>query len=197
MDARLHTSILRCKKLPRIALKAWKIFAVFSFLLLASTFELILPSPADASETSPPTFHYWHVWTDTNGVSHQTKCAMGNFVLQSMELPAAPQWQDRLKAEGAEVIVTVQPVGWVGTWHENPKPQWIVPLSGRWFVETMDGMRVEMGPGEISFGEDQNTKPNSKGERGHLSGTVGNEPAVLMIVQLKDAPTVNRQCHFK
>ena len=44
------------------------------------------------------------------------------------------------------VLVTVQPVGWVGTWHENPAPQWIVPLSGRWWVESMDGKRVEMGP---------------------------------------------------
>jgi hypothetical protein len=28
-----------------------------------------------------------------------------------------------------------------------------VPLSGRWFVETMDGTRVQMGPGEASFGK--------------------------------------------
>jgi hypothetical protein len=32
------------------------------------------------------------------------------------------------------------------------------PLSDRWFVESMDGQRVEMGPGEISFGGDQNAK---------------------------------------
>lgn len=55
------------------------------------------------------------------------------------------------------VIFTVLPVNWVGKWHENPQPQWIIPLSGRWFVETTDGMRVEMGTGEISFGGDQNT----------------------------------------
>ena len=60
---------------------------------------------------------------------------------------------------GAEMLVTVLPVGWVGDWHENPRPQWIIPLSGRWFVETMDGARVEMGPGEMSFGEDQGTRP--------------------------------------
>ncbi len=58
-------------------------------------------------------------------------------------------------------------------------------LSGRWFVETMDGMRVEMGVGEISLGADQNTKPNGDNKQGHLSGTVGDEPAMLMIVQLK------------
>ena len=67
---------------------------------------------------------------------------------------------------GATVLVVVQPVGWVGEWHENPKPQWIIPLSGRWFVETMDGKRVEMGPGEVSFGGDQNTKPDAQGARG-------------------------------
>ena len=91
----------------------------------------------------------------------------------------------------------VLPVGWIGEWHENPKPQWIVPLSGRWFVETMDGQRVEMGAGEISFGEDQGTKPDAQGHRGHLSGTVGSEPAVLVTVQLDAAPTVGRACHLQ
>ena len=61
----------------------------------------------------------------------------------------------------------------------------IIPLSGKWFVETMDGMRVEMGVGEVSFGGDQNTKPNAEGHQGHLSGTVGDEPAKLMIIQLE------------
>ena len=43
----------------------------------------------------------------------------------------------------ATVFVTVLPVGWIGDWHENPRPQWIIPLSGRWFVELMDGVRVK------------------------------------------------------
>ena len=91
----------------------------------------------------------------------------------------------------------VLPVGWIGEWHENPKPQWIVPLSGRWFVETMDGQRVEMGAGEISFGEDQGTTADEQGHRGHLSGTVGAEPAVLVTIQLDTAPTVGQACHLR
>ena len=87
-------------------------------------------------------------------------------------------------------------VGWIGIWHENPKPQWIIPISGRWYVETMDGQRVEMGPGDVSFGEDQNTKPDANGHKGHLSATVGNEPCVLMMIQLKNSPTVNQPCRF-
>jgi hypothetical protein len=88
-------------------------------------------------------------------------------------------------------------VGWIGEWHENPKPQWIIPLSGRWFVETMDGQRVEMGPGDISFGEDQGTVTDSDGRKGHRSGTLGSEPAVLMLVQLDENPTVASPCRFK
>jgi hypothetical protein len=59
----------------------------------------------------------------------------------------------------------------------------------------MDGVRVEMGPGEISFGEDQNTR-QVDGKRGHLSGTVGAEPAVLMLVQFEvsRAPTKVFHC---
>jgi putative membrane protein len=87
-------------------------------------------------------------------------------------------------------------VGWVGEWHENPKPQWIVPLSGRWFVETMDGKRVEMGPGEVSFGGDQNTKPDAQGRRGHRSGTVGDQPSINMIVQLEKDPGAGQPCGF-
>jgi hypothetical protein len=105
--------------------------------------------------TERPIVYYWHLCTDANGISRQTRCAMTEFELKSMQPPADPQWQGKSTTGKMTTIVTVQPVGWIGAWHENPKPQWIVPLSGRWFVEAMDGTRVEMGPGEISFGGDR------------------------------------------
>jgi hypothetical protein len=55
---------------------------------------------------------------------------------------------------------------------------------------------VEMGAGEISFGEDQGTKTDAQGHRGHLSGTVGSSPAVLATIQLDTAPTVGQACHL-
>lgn len=131
-----------------------------------------------------PTLTYWHVWTDDDGVSHQTQATISGFEQESMGGEADPQWNDRLMQGDTEVLFTVLPVGWTGDWHENPRPQWIVPLSGTWFVETMDGARVEMGPGEVSFGADQNTTEDAEGQQGHRSGTVGDEPAVLMVIQL-------------
>jgi hypothetical protein len=156
----------------------------------------IEPTASPENSTSP-TIDYWHVWTDPDGISHQSRCQLQNFVHKSISPPASPQWLNQLQQTGATVIFTVQPVGWVGSWHENPKPQWIIPLSGRWFVETMDGHRVEMGAGEISFGEDQNTKANAQGQKGHLSGTVGDVPCALAIVQLEEASTLGQACHFQ
>ena len=131
-----------------------------------------------------PSLSYWHVWTDDDGVSRQTQCELVDFTKESMGGDAAPQWNNRLMNDDAEVLFVTLPVGWVGDWHENPKPQWIVPISGVWYVETMDGTRVEMGPGEVSFGADQNTI-DAEGRKGHTSGCVGDEPAKLMVVQLK------------
>jgi len=144
----------------------------------------------------PPVVRYWHLWTDADGVSHQNPCELTDFQLRSMQPPAAPQWQGRRTQGAMTTLVTVQPVGWIGEWHENPKPQWIVPLSGRWFVESMDGTRVEMGPGELAFGGDQHCQAQA-GRLGHRSGTVGDEPAVLLVIQLEDAAAPAPPCAFR
>jgi len=141
-----------------------------------------------------PEVPYWHVRTDENGVSRQDRCRMSNFEFASISSGAAPSWIGRPGGPARRVLVLVLPAGWVGEWHENPEPQWIVPLSGRWFVETMDGTRVEMGPGELSFGNDQNTRPDELGRRGYRSGTVGDQPAVLMLVQVERGPDSGRPC---
>jgi hypothetical protein len=143
-----------------------------------------------------PTISYWHLWTDADGMSRLTQCAMTEFELKSMNAPADPQWQSQSVTGKMTTMVTVQPVGWIGTWHENPKPQWIVPLSGRWFVEAMDGTRIEMGPGEISFGGDQNCL-EVDGKRGHRSGTLGEASAVLMVVQLEEVSAPLSPCEFR
>ncbi len=140
----------------------------------------------EKSNDTPPVLEYWHVWVDEAGVSHQQRRAITHFERQSMG-GAAPQWNAVGDADPRRTLFAVLPVGWTGEWHENPAPQWIVPLAGRWFVETMDGTRVEMGAGELSFGGDQGCTADAEGRRGHRSGTLGDEPAVLMMVQTDDA----------
>lgn len=155
------------------------------------------PTNDGTDENTPPAAPYYHVWVDEGGRSHVDRCEMRDFIMKSVGGPSAPQWQNKLPDEVEAVIFSILPVGWVGEWHENPKPQWVVPLSGRWFVETQDGTRVEMGPGDLHFGEDQDSSPDENGKKGHLSGTVGDEPCVQMIVQFKSPPTKGQPCRFK
>ena len=160
-------------------------------------FTLFIPLILAAANAAAPSYPYWHAYVDARGQTRQVKCSFARLELKAVNDGVAPQWLERLDGAVEKVSVTTQPVGWVGDWHENPGPQWIIPLSGRWFVETQDGQRVEMGPGDVSLGEDLGSKPNAAGHRGHLSGTLGDQPATLMIVSLKAKPTVNQPCHQK
>jgi hypothetical protein len=127
-----------------------------------------------------PKLSYWHVWTDESGTSRQSRAELTDFAKESMGGDADPQYNRHLPDGPMHIIFTTQPAGWVGEWHENPQPQWIIPIQGKWFVETMDGARVEMGPGELSFGADQGTT----GGKGHRSGVVGDQDCQLMVIQL-------------
>ena len=148
------------------------------------------------SDADKPEITYWHLWVGEDGMSHQKACTMTQFQKESMGGDADDQWNSNKIKQKTTTMFSVLPVGWVGGWHENPKPQWIVPLSGRWSVEAMDGTKQEFGPGDMSFGGDQGcTKTN--GRTGHRSTTVGDEPAVLMLVQYEDMDTPSSPCAFK
>lgn len=133
-----------------------------------------------------PNVPYWHLYVDEHGVSRQQACTLADYALAQVG-EADPQWNNKRGTHPSTVVFTVQPVGWVGEWHENPAPQWIVVLSGRWFIEAMDGTRIEQGPGEFSFGGDQGCA-TIDGRSGHRSGTVGDTPCALMTVQVHTAP---------
>lgn len=130
-----------------------------------------------------PGIPFWHVWTDNSGITHQTRQMLQDFKMQEITSGNTPQWLSAPCSGDATVLFSVLPAGWSSPWHENPAPQWVMPISGAWAVETMDGQRVEMGVGDLSFGGDQNTMAQD-GKRGHLSWVVGDEPCRLMIVQL-------------
>lgn len=133
-----------------------------------------------------PELVYWHVYTADDGFSRQRRATSKAFERESMGGDADPQYNLHFGDERTHVMFAELPADWVGEWHENPRPQLIIPLSGGWWVETQDGHRVEMRAGEVSFGADQNTKPDADGRRGHRSGSLDGEPCRMMIVQLLD-----------
>jgi len=129
-----------------------------------------------------PSIPYFHVYTDENGVSRQRTRHLTGFELESMGGDSGSQWNNKLMKGATQVIFSELPADFDGDWHENPQPQWIIPLTGGWWVETMDGERREMRVGELSFGADQGTTD----EKGHKSGVLDGKPCRMMIVQFTD-----------
>jgi hypothetical protein len=158
---------------------------------------LLFASFANAAEPAPPVATYWHDWTDGKGVSHLTNCKLDKFTLEAMAPPADPVWINKQEPGPATVLTIVQPPGWKGIWHKETKVLWVVTLKGKWFIESMDGTRVELGSGDVFVAEDWETKPDAEGRVGHRSGNIGDDPVTLMVVMLETPPTVDQACRFK
>jgi hypothetical protein len=137
-----------------------------------------------AAEVSAPTLPYYLLSKAADGRSTLSAKALDGFRMRTVGGHAAPMWMFDAPGEVENLNISVLPVGWIGEWHERPWRQWVIPLSGRWFIEAQDGSRVEMGPGDIHWGEDITTR-SIKGDTGHRSGQVGPEPCVTMMVQFK------------
>ncbi len=122
--------------------------------------------------------------TGADGRSTLGETCLNGFVKRSLGGKAAPLWMKVFEGDLDSVLFTILPAGWTGEWHESPGPQWVVALKGRWFIETQDGKRVEMGPGEIHWGADLGTA-TIDGNTGHRSGTLDDEECVLLMIRFK------------
>jgi quercetin dioxygenase-like cupin family protein len=156
-----------------------------------------LAAKAETAAGEPPKAAYWHDWTDGKGVSHLTLCELNKFELEAMAPPADPEWTNRQDPGNATVLTVVQPTGWKGPWHKETTVLWIVTLKGTWFIEAMDGTKVDLKPGDVWFAEDRDSKPDAEGRVGHRSGNIGDDPVTLLVVQLETPPTVDQACRFK
>jgi hypothetical protein len=154
------------------------------------------PASNDGTDPSqPPRIAYYNMGIADDNLSHLLKCSLSGFELGSVGGKAAPMWTRPFPGKVESVLFAVLPVGWTGEWHDSPKPQWVVSLSGRWFIETQDGNRVEMGPGDIHWGQDIGGK-DIDGNSGHRSGQIGSEPCVHLMLQFEPMPTVTSGCTF-
>ncbi|MCJ1688331.1 MULTISPECIES: hypothetical protein [Rathayibacter] len=136
-------------------------------------------------EDDSPVMPYLSMWTTPEGLSSISLTELRGFVQGSVGGKASPLWMREMPGTVEKVLFNFMEVGWQGEWHESPKPQWIIPLSGRWFIETQDGNRVEMGPGDLHWGQDLNTA-TVDGNVGHRSGQVGDVPCVQMMIQFTE-----------
>lgn len=119
---------------------------------------------------------YVRLFADEQGASHiERNLAVG---LESKDFvpPAPPIGVSPLQVASSCSFLSV-PAGYVGDWHPSPKRQWLVFISGQMEFETSDGERFLGQPGSVVLLEDT-TGP------GHRSTVRGEEPAVMLAVQL-------------
>lgn len=128
---------------------------------------------------TPPTLTFMAMHTDAIGQSALAFDELAGFTSGSLGGGSAALWLHRFAGVPTELWFTVLPVGWVGEWHESPARQWVLALSGRWWIETATGQRIEMGPGEIHWGQDIGTD----GRHGHRSGQTGDEPCIQLMIR--------------
>lgn len=149
---------------------------------------LVLPPLTNdgRDRNDPPGMPFWLMGSTTDGQSFIDQRMLEGFVQQSVSGDTAAIWMRKFQGSVKAVWFNILPIGWIGEWHPSPSLQWVVPLSGRWFIETQDGLRVEMGPGDIHWGTDVVSDAEAS-HKGHRSGQLGDVPCVQMMVQFSEA----------
>jgi quercetin dioxygenase-like cupin family protein len=71
------------------------------------------------------------------------------------------------------------PPGRVADWHNAPRRQYVITLSGHGEIELMGGKIISVGPGNIELAEDLTGK-------GHITRTVGNEDRVTIAIPVSE-----------
>lgn len=170
--------------------------------LFACSLAMAAPAPAPVPQLSTaevqaatvadkdhPAIPYANVWADAQGHTHVARCELKGMKLLSYAPPAAPEWFGTPPEDIQSITYAVLPVGYVGSWHHSPGPQWVVTLSGKWSVETTDGQTLVQGPGDFQFNADSTSFASTPGGKvGHVSRTVGDVPNVELIIKLKPRP---------
>lgn len=85
-----------------------------------------------------------------------------------------------MKITGAELRRT--PPGTVQDWHNAPRRQYVITLSGRGEIEVAGGKRIVSEPGHIELAEDLTGK-------GHITRVIGSEDRITLTLPLVDPST--------
>lgn len=132
-----------------------------------------------------PRVQYSHVTTDVDGHTVTRLRTIDDFKVRKTIETSPEMWTSGPQEDTVSRSIWVMPVGWRGGWQTNPQRQLVVPLSGQWWVETQDGVRTVMGPGDLHLGDDVGARPDEQGRVGHDSGTEGNQPVVLLMIPIE------------
>lgn len=138
----------------------------------------------------PEDFMYTHLWTSADGETHLKECYMKGFDVKSFAGDTPPQFVKE-GSKPTKVTFSELTVDNLQDFHSCPGVQFVVCLSGSWFVETTDGDRKDFQPGEVLFQDDCEASPAKKAPK-HKSGVNGDKPNRQMILSVDREPEVDQ-----
>ena len=101
----------------------------------------------------------------------------GESHLEEIDLADHPELTAQHNVAG--VIFRESPTGRFSDWHNAPRRQYVVNLSGEVEIGLGDGTVKRFGPGHVTLAEDLTG-------HGHTSRVVGDQPRVSMTIPLPD-----------
>jgi quercetin dioxygenase-like cupin family protein len=104
--------------------------------------------------------------------------ADGQTHIEALDLASHPELTTLQAAKGI-VFRTTQP-GYFSDWHNAPRRQFVITLSGEVEIGLGDGSIQRFGPGHVTLAEDLTGK-------GHTTRVVGNQPRMTATIPLGDA----------
>jgi hypothetical protein len=104
--------------------------------------------------------------------------ADGQTHIEDLDLASHPALTTLQAAKGI-VFRTTQP-GYFSDWHNAPRRQFVITLSGEVEIGLGDGSIHRFGPGHVTLAEDLTGK-------GHTTRVVGTQPRMTATIPLADA----------
>jgi quercetin dioxygenase-like cupin family protein len=134
------------------------------------------PGSNAGMENRAPTLRYWHIYSDSEGVSHFREIDLP-FKARSVPGMDDPPAVLPLDSQPGVAFVRLAP-GQVEDWHPAPRSVFLIAIQGGSRVTVGDGTVKEFGPGDVVFMDDTTG-------RGHLTEPIGNVAHVALIVPVE------------
>ena len=107
------------------------------------------------------------LYTGEDGESH----------LETLDVESHPELTTLQATKG--IVFRRQEPGYFSDWHNAPRRQYIIIVSGEVEYELGDGSVHRFGPGHVTLAEDLTG-------RGHTTRVVGDRPRVIATIHLAD-----------
>ena len=107
------------------------------------------------------------LYTGDDGQSH----------IEELDLASHPELTELQKTEG--IVFRSSEPGRFSDWHNAPRRQYVITLSGEVEIGLGDGSTHRFGPGHVNLAEDLTGK-------GHTTKSVGSVPRISATIPLAD-----------